>query len=342
MRKYKIFILMAFSASIISSCGMKPRGWETEGMVAVLADPADWQKLQPELSRVFEKVTRTPQKEKAYTLVHVPDREFNRYSKYKYLILAASLESTGKIGRIVNKAISNPLIKNQIENNERFFIIRHNQWSHDQFMIILIGKTIDSLNDLMAANSEFLYESLDDVVTERMQEQMFKKDERKKLAQRLMSTYNWSINLQHDYFIPQEFSKEGFIWFRRILPERWIYVRWVNGGDKSLLNEQWVVGERNRVGAKYYGGDKIESKFLFSYKSEFLGRPAQITTGLWGNKDKMAGGPFKNYTFYDKFTKRVYMIDIAVHAPNRDKLPYLKRLDIIAQTFKTVFDMEIE
>ncbi len=61
---------------------------------------------------------------------------------------------------------------------------------------------------------------------------------------------------------------------------------------------------------------------------------------LWENEDKVAGGPFKNYTFYDSLSRRIYMIDLAVYAPDRDKLPFVKRMEIIAKTFRTIFDPE--
>ena len=121
-------------------------------------------------------------------------------------------------------------------------------------------------------------------------------------------------------------------------PERWLFVRWIEGKDASRLNQDWVVGERNRIGAEYYGGDRLSGSYLFSQRTEFLGRPAQLTTGLWENEEKVAGGPFRNYTFIDEPTGHLYMIDIAVYAPGRDKYPYLRRLDIIAHTFRTLFD----
>ncbi|MBN2417497.1 DUF4837 family protein [bacterium] len=340
MKKALLFIVIL--AVTGAACGLLPNSWETEGVVAVMADQADWDRLHPDLSRVFERVTRTPQKETAYTLVHVSEEDFTRYTKYKYLVLVATLDSRGRVGEIVNKVVSNPEIRAQVERGDRFLITQEGQWSRDQFMLILVGKDAETLGRIMEANSGLIFDTLDDVVTDRIKKIMYKRREQKALASRLMSTYNWSLRMQHDFFIPQEFPDEGFMWFRRIFPERWIFIRWIDGGRESDLNERWVVGERNRVGAKYYSGDYVESSYLFSYHGEFLGRPAIITTGLWGNDDKIAGGPFRNYTFYDEYTKRIYMIDLAVYAPNRDKLPYLKRLDIIAHSFKTIFDMETE
>ena len=80
----------------------------------------------------------------------------------------------------------------------------------------------------------------------------------------------------------------------------------------------------------------------FSQRTVFLGRQAQITTGLWENDQPAAGGPFKNWAFYDPYSQRVYMIDVAVHAPEQDKQPFLRRMEIIASTFRTIFDTKEE
>ena len=109
-----------------------------------------------------------------------------------------------------------------------------------------------------------------------------------------------------------------------------------------MLRPEWVIRERNRIGAEYYGGDRVVTykyEYLNSHEGEFLGREAQITHGLWENKVKVKGGLFKNYTFYDPLSRRVFMIDLAMHAPLKDrKLPYLHRMDVIAKTFRTIFD----
>ena len=91
-----------------------------------------------------------------------------------------------------------------------------------------------------------------------------------------------------------------------------------------------------------FKGDRVVNKYLFSKQGKFLGREAQITRGLWENESKVKGGPFRNYTFYDPLTRRVYMIDLAMYAPQNDKLPYLHRMDVIAKTFRTIFDKEEE
>jgi len=342
MKKQFVFVMFLAGILMFSGCNIKQRGWEAEGVIAVMADAEEWEALEIPVRKTFERVIRTPQFEHTFNLRYVKPEEFKAYTEYHYLVLLASLESKGHIGDIVNKAISNPEIRAQVERGERFYIQLNNQWAQNQILMMLVAKDNEALQAHLLASGDEVYRAFDDVVNARLKKEMFDKKEQVEIEKRLMRTYNWSIRLQHDYFIAQEVYGQGIIWFRRMFPERWIFVRWIDDADASLLNQNWVINERNRIGAEYYGNDKISDRYLFSYRDTFLGRPAQITEGLWENDEKNAGGPFKNYTFYDADTKRVYMLDLAIYAPARDKMPYLKRHEIIAHTFRTIFDVEIE
>jgi len=341
MKRAAAYILILAGLMLLStSCSMKKQSWWQEPVIGVMADSTDWEALQGDLRMTFERVIRTPQMEKTFKLRYVVKKEFMRYTKFRYLVLAATLKSTGRVGKIVNRVCSDPAVRKSVENGENYMFIERDQWSRDQLMVILVSSDIPTLKQKIAENRSFLYGIFDTNFKEYLLKTMYKRREQKDLEQRMLINYGFKIRIQHDYFLAQEFPDEGFIWFRRMYPERWIFIRWIDGGDTTMLDPFWVVKERNRIGAKYYGGDRVVDKYLFAPRSQFLGRPAQITTGLWENDSKVAGGPFKNYTFYDAFSRRVYMIDIAVFAPSEDKMPYLRRLDIIAHTFKTIFEME--
>jgi len=341
MKKYWMVTgVLAIVSAMALSCSMKKNSWWQEPVIGVMADSTDWQALQGDLRTTYERVVRTPQAEKTFKLRYVTEDDFMRYTRFKYLVLAATLESTGRVGKIVQRVCSDPVVRQGVENGEHYMFIERDQWSRDQLMLILVSKDIPTLKKKIADNRTFLYNIFDSDFKEYLLKTMYKKREKKDIEKDLLIKYGWNFRVQHDYFLAQEFPDEGFVWFRRLYPERWIFVRWIDGGDTTNLDSWWVIKERNRIGSQYYGGDRVAEKYLFSPRSTFLGRPAQVTTGLWENDAKVAGGPFRNYTFYDALSKRLYMIDIAVFAPGEDKLPYLRRLDIMAHTFKTIFEME--
>jgi hypothetical protein len=340
MRSFKILLSVIVVMLIFGSCNQKPRGLWQEGVISVMADDEDWEAIQGALRSTYEKVVRTPQIEYRFKLFHVPDTLFDYYGKAQFLILASTLKSKGKTGAMVQQMLSNSTIRQQVDAGENFVFIRRNQWAHNQMMLVLVGKNQVQLRNKIEGHSIMLYDLIQNEVKKVLTKEVLHHRENRKLIQQLMDRYSWTMRLQKDYFLAEAFPEDNFLWMRRVLPDRWIFVRWVDHADTSLLNQNWVVSERNRIGKTYYHDfiERVADQFLFSRKTTFLGRPALITTGLWERVDDTAGGPFENYTFYDKPSDRVYMIDIALFAPGKDKMPYLRRMEIMVETFTTIFD----
>jgi hypothetical protein len=332
-------LALCISMALLASCHFKPKSWWREAEIAVMADSSDWNTLQGPLSVAFEKVIRTPQDETVFSLRHVESSEFKSYTTYQYLILAATLESKGPIGEIVRKSLDSEIMRG-IESGEYYVFSHRDQWAKNQLMMILVAKNLPMLVQKIQANGPSLFALFDRDMDHRLKPDMYRKKEQKDLSNKIMAAYGWTLRIQSDYFIASESSKEGFLWLRRIFPERWLFVRWIDRGDTTALHPQWVIRERNQIGSLYYGGDRIADQYLYSTRSTFLGRECLITEGLWENDGQVKGGPFKNITFFDPASQRVFMIDLAVYAPGRDKLPYLRRMDIMAHTFRTLFDQE--
>lgn len=324
------------------SCGVKTESWWNEPQIVVLAEHEDWTVIQKSVCDALEHVVRTPQPEKEFVVKYSGPEGYDQIKHAKYLIVAASLESKGQVGDLVRGMLQDPMARRRVEQGEQLSFVHLNPWARDQRMLVLAAKDIQSLKEAIEIQNSTIYDFFNDAVNVYLLEQMFKRSEQKKTEEELMRLYGWKVRLHKDYFIAQSLPNEGVVWFRRPYPERWILMRWIENADTTgVFTEDWVVQERNRIGELYYGNDRIADHYLFSYESEFLGRRAQITTGLWENEAKVAGGPFKNYTFYDSISRRLYMIDIAVWAPEYDKVPLMRRLDITARTFRTLFDRDL-
>ncbi|HDQ44689.1 MAG TPA: DUF4837 family protein [bacterium] len=338
--KRMVFFSLVISFLIVLSCRMKANSWWIEPEIPVLVSDADWGQIARPLKDVFERVIRTPQDERLFVLKPV-GTEDTRNTRAQYLILAASLESKGPVGNLVRNMLQNPDVRRQVESGERFHFVRRDLWARDQLVLILTAKDTETLRMRLETGGRLLFDLINDDLNARLEKELFARGEQKKESQELIRTYGWSIRLQQDFFTAQALPREGMVWFRRTHPERWIFVRWIPETDTvGVFFRDWVVRERDRIGKAYYGGDRVAEPYLFSYRGEFLGRPAQITTGLWENEEKVAGGPFKNYTFYDSVTETLFMLDIACFAPDRDKLSYMRRLDIIAHSFRTLFEQD--
>ena len=54
------------------------------------------------------------------------------------------------------------------------------------------------------------------------------------------------------------------------------------------------------------------------------------------------GGPFVSYAFYDEPTRRLYLIDGMGFAPNYSKREFVRQMEVIAYTFRTLEEEQRE
>lgn len=334
-----VFIIFVLLGILVISKNVKPLSRRLERCIVVLADSTDWNVLEESLKHTFERVVRTPQPEKTFSLENMSHSDFFRTPAFRYVLIAATLESRGKNREIIfNDLIPDPMIRRGIENGNDYLFVVRDRWGLDQIVVILVSKDYQTLIDKIETNRDSIYAIYDNDFKDCMKSELYTNRQEKSQAKQLMKSYGWTLEKQAELVISEEDSAGGFVSFSSWTPDRWMFVHWVEKGDTSFLNPDWIVQERNRIGRIHYGCEVVGERYFFPHRTTFLGRPALITSGLWGDDEPVIGGPFKNYTFFDPRSRRVYMIDAAVYASDKKKLPLLEHLEVIAHTFKTEDD----
>jgi len=308
--------------------------------IFVFAEFEDWKPLEKTLRSTFERIIRTPQLERIFTLHLVDPQRMSEYTHRKNLLIVGTLTTGGKIGKLLEGMLRDPEIRRGVEEGRYFVFQKKNEWAKDQLLLVLVSKDLEALAEKVQENADRLFELMDSHYRNYVKKRMFARLERKSIEKQLLKKYGWRVRVQHDYFIGYESAKERFVFLRRRFPERWLFVAWIDTTDTSFLTEEWCLDMRDEIGRKFYGNDRINREFTTVRESHFLGRPGYEVVGLWENEEKVAGGPFKSYVFYDEATGRVYYLDIAVFAPGQRKVPFLYQLDIMAHTFKTAVDIK--
>jgi hypothetical protein len=191
---------------------------------------------------------------------------------------------------------------------------------------------IQKIGDL----GELAYQDFRKFYFKRLSEQMYARMEQKELQDYIERHFPFSIRVQHDYFIANESTDENFVWIRRIDPDRSLLVHWLPIPENFDLTSRWVIDERNRLAEMIYSGDVIVEDETQAYSVNFKTWNAIRLEGTWKNDSLVLGGPFRNITFRDTATQRIYMIDYYVQAIGKRKIPYLDQLNVIAHTFKVL------
>ena len=167
---------------------------------------------------------------------------------------------------------------------------------------------------------------------DRLKNAMYIEGEQVDFGDYLAEKYGWKIRIQHDYQLVKEGENGSYAWFRRLNPDRNLFV-YRYPAEHFDRDGEWLFPLRDSLMTVFYEGDSIDTEDSYIQHVDFLGQQALKITGIWQNHKYLIGGPFRTYAFYHKNTKHIYIIDLSVTAPGEHKKLYLDQLDIMAHTF---------
>lgn len=202
-------------------------------------------------------------------------------------------------------------------------------------------------NEQLAQNIEnagnSLVKSLDEKEVERWKYEMYDRGEQVALSDSLWDKYGFEFRVQHDY--KWHIDTTRFISFRRYLPDndRWIWIWWKNEVKNiNPVDEDWINNKRDSLMQIYIRGSRDSSYVTTEYRRDVTtstktinGNFAYETRGTWRMTHDAMGGPFLNYTIYDEYTQRLFMIEFAQFAPKYKKRRFVRQFEAMGHTFRT-------
>jgi hypothetical protein len=358
-----LFLGFIFTVTGCETLEYRPSAVGQEGEIIIVIDSTNWDGELGEAIRthVSPYLGTLPAPEREFTLRQVSivsQKVLEGLQKQKNVIFVAPLsedspESTFLKSRLGEEAAV------EVQNGGTSVISRRDLWRKDQQIVYLLGNTTASLIELLAQRGEDIRYAFNVITRERVTEDMFEKGRQPEIEAALMKKHSFAVNAQHDYF--SAIDTTDFVWIRRVVnSDSWrsVFVYYVEDFNPASLTPEWVHEARERLTETYIQGNMggfISIDFRRELNTEnidFLGHFAYETRGLWhmvGRKDDGEmeeygmGGPFLNYTFYDETSGRLYMIDGMVFAPGYDKREFLRQMEVIAHTFRTVpFEGELD
>ena len=335
LRSRLFFAVCALFCLLLFSCQKRASRYGTESTIVVIADDQDWQKIEGIVRETFEQEYFTPQPEKVFVIQRITPDELSRYSRWRNICIFATLQTSGKVGELVNSILPHR-DRVRVDQDSSFVFRKIDPWASGQLLLLVVAKNMPTLQEQIKKNQELLFYLFDEHASNLVSKEMLPNAKSKELADKLGAEYGWKIQIQRDFFEAVNSPQDHFVWLRRLNPQRWIFVYWQKVEDPSLLNEEWMINTRNRLAEKYYQGDVIINKFNKVQDVDFLGNYAIRLDGHWENDSLNVGGAFREYGFYSQSSERLYLIDMAVYSPGERKLQYIRQLDAIAHTFQEV------
>lgn len=332
-KKFIVIIVIAFlGIFIIVSCSRKGRSIGADNVIAVLAETEEYALLEKALKEVFEREIYTPAIETIFTLKHITLDQFDQYRRWKSMIIISTLNSKGEILPLIKTMLKEEDLE-KIKTKKSFAFNKVEPWAHNQQLLVLVSTDIPALKEKLVQNKDPLFQIMDKFLDDRITREMFAKSEQLGLEEKMLEQYGWKVRIQHDFQVIFEDSGKSFVMLQRKLPVRNFMVYWMDTDDPSLITREWIIQKRNELGVNFPEADTVDERYTNSSEVEFVGRRALKLDGLWYTTVK-GGGPFRSYTFYDENDGRIYMIDYSIFAPDREKEPLLRQMEIMTRTFQ--------
>lgn len=327
-----IFLLVLFIIIWQSNCSSKSSAMGEDNIVYVFCDSSDWSYYQDEYERIFGKFVRTPIQENEYILVWKNFSQWQNSKKYKNIFFIGRLDAQDEVSLNIKNLLNQEIIEG-IQSGKYFYIPKTDVWATDQYVVFFVANSVSDMIQKINDLGELAYNDFRNYYFARLKKNMFLRMEQKTLQEYLETHFPFTMRIQHDYFIANENLEENFVWIRRLNPDRSILVHWLPADCVKVLNSRWVIDERNRLAKITFSGDIIVEEETKAYITRFKNWNAIKLEGIWRNDSLIIGGPFRNFTFVDSLTNRVYMVDYYVQAVGKLKVPFLDQLTVLASTF---------
>jgi len=325
---------------LISGC-TKPRPYGGDYEIRVLADSIIWEETESIIRETFEKVEPTPQPEKLFTIIK---QEPKTYKRYKNLLFISTLNAEGELSKVINSSLSDSA-RIKVEQGQLMFT-QEGVWAQHQKIAFLIAPDIPTLKTEIENQKDEIFLQFENHWREFHKKILFSMNEQVDVEKHLLKHYGWTMKIPIDYKLIEQSARDRFIMFHRKVPLRWISIFWEEATDPNIITPQYCVQKRNSWANSFYEGETIADEFEPVVVEEviFQNRNALLLKGLWKNIEKVAGGPFRMYCFFDKDSERIYFIDMHMFAPDlkKSKIHYLRQMDILANTFKTNLEIKPE
>ena len=334
--KKMIFIIgLALTLLITAGCDMKAPAIGETNQIVVLADNEVWNRAGFALKEVYEREIFTPQIEKTFIVTRPPIGSSSLYEKFHNLILLGTLDSDGIIGEVLNNSLT-PENRASVESGEKYAFQQRNLWARNQYMLIIVAPTINDLIDKLKANSDWLYNLIDNTVNTMVKQQMYERLEQVEKSKQIYDAFDFTLRIQHDYIL-KEYPERNALILRRYVPDRIMTIHWVDTTDVTYISDEWILSKRREIAESLFAGRMVIENSLITKRVTLSDFNAVEKRGLWYHPEEFYGGPMVNYTFFDETTSRIYMIDLAVYAPYLvgDKAQFLRQLSVMAGTFTT-------
>ena len=315
------------------------------GSIMLVMDQKQWdQDLGKQLRDMLrEPLPGLPQDEPLFHLNRVSPKKLNTTLKTSAnMIFVITLDSRSPESNVLRGFLT-PESQSIIKLDTSVFMsIRKDEFAKGQMILYLFGNTEKGLGQKLKINKEKILHLFEKRALNRTVKKLFNTREQS-LEKTVEEAHSFRLSIPAGW--QQAVSEPGFYWMRYINrdKEQNVFVYYEPYTNIRIFDQ--VPELRDRITKKFLRDGEKNNLFItrqmrndlntvFLKKTQFKGRYAIESRGLWKINDNSLGGPYVSYTFVSEKEKLIYYIEGFVAAPGKKKRVLLQEVDAILSTFK--------
>jgi len=332
MKPFGGVLFLATCLLFLQNCSWKSPSRGSPGSLLIVADPSDRAAISGALQNSFGKTVQTPQDEPLFRTIDISIDKLDDYARSPIILLVAALDSDEPSARFVKKMLKGDVLTRALDEHVCIFQ-RRDPWATSQILLVLIGRNKAELASSAVERLDQIVDTATTFELDRLQNNLFKHGKRNAIHPIPKTEASFSLTLPDGCTLIHSSDTLDIVRFQQQNPPAWITISWRKSRTGESIIADSLLAWRYSVSAIFDREMVCYSDTVGLNYVRFANQPATSIRGLWQSADYGDGGPFRTYAFSDSSIKMDFLIDYALFAPGKEKVPYIWQLDAVVQTF---------
>lgn len=319
---------------LIFGCAGKKDSLGTDDEIRVICSKIDEPVIKDYLASVFDDSIYTPAPEPLFKLIFSRPEHYEDLKEYAQVIIAAvNRNSTNPGYRLLKKLLPEGQLNNSEDDNP--VLLTRDLHAKDQVYAVINASNKEHLFNYLDKNKGLLRKHYDEQFKLRGSRFLFN-DNQTQIEEKINEDYGWFLKIPWGWEVLRNDDKMNFFWMGSEYPYRWMSIKWDNGNN---INDGLSLGKQIwNFPINHYKSIRFnENRFKLDriYFNDYKGWQC---SGIWESMDSLdaKGGPFYSYIFYDHHSDRTFHINTLVHNPGKSKAVYIRQMELIAKSFRSI------
>ena len=319
---------------MIFGCAGKKDSLGTDDEIRVICSKIDEPVIKDYLASVFDDTIYTPAPEPLFKLIFSRPEHYEDLKEYAQVIIAAvNRDSTNPGYRLLKKLLPEGQLNNSEDDNP--VLLTRDLHAKDQVYAVINASNKEHLFNYLDKNKGLLRKHYDEQFKLRGSRFLFN-DNQTQIEEKINEDYGWFLKIPWGWEVLRNEDKMNFFWMGSEYPYRWMSIKWDSGNN---INDELSLGKQIwNFPINHYKSIRFnENRFKLDriYFNDYKGWQC---SGIWESMDSLdaKGGPFYSYIFYDHHSDRTFHINTLVHNPGKSKAVYIRQMELIAKSFRSI------